>query len=299
MTKTQDLQLLLKKHLEETGVSAAVAAKAIGVTAGTLSQWINNKYNANTAVIDEKVSGYLDREAEKSKTIKSAISFVNVANAKAIFKTARTCHLNAVMGMVYGASGLGKTTASEEYASRYKDTIYLLANRSYSPKVLFKKLHMLLGFDGKGYVNEMLDDVIEKLKDSGRLIIIDQAEYLNNHALHLLRTVYDEAKVGILLIGLDELFFNIRGQRGEFAQLYTRITIPVHLREWKSEDVQQVVTSVFRNASDDIWKEFEQHAKGNGMMLKNLIFNAQQFAELNGGKLTSGLIKEAAKLLIN
>jgi len=285
-----------RSYISRTGISSAKVAKAIGYSQSTLSQWLNGNYQGDVNRIELAIQSYLQRETEKSANKFTSITFTETSIARTIFRAGRTCHLNAVMGMVYGNSGLGKTTAAVQYASEYKDTIYILANKSYTPKVLFKKLHMICGMDGKGYINEMFDDVVERLRDSGRLLIIDQAEYLNNTALHLIRTLFDEAKIGVLLIGLDELFYNVRGQRGEFAQLYTRITVPVKLREWKLEDANKIVQQVF--GTTELAKEFHRLSNGNGMMLRNLIFNTIQYSEANGD-ITPELIQEASKLLIN
>lgn len=286
----------LKLFISKTGLSSARVAKAMGYSQSTLSQYFSESYKGDIEKLELAIESYLLRENEKAGNRFKQITFAETTIARTIFRTARTCHLNSVMGMVYGSSGLGKTTGAVQYASQYKDCIYILANKSYTPKVLFKKLHLICGFDGKGYINEMFDDVVERLKDSGRLLIIDQAEYLNNTALHLIRTLFDESKVGILLMGLDELFYNVRGQRGEFAQLYTRITVPVKLREWKLDDVNKIVTQVFGDA--ELAKDFYRHSNGNGMMLRNLIFNTMQYGEANG-QVSPEIIAEAAKLLIN
>lgn len=48
----------------------------------------------------------------------------------------------------------------------------------------------------------MFSDIVDKLKSSGRLIIIDEAEHLPYKSLELVRRIYDKANVGILLVGM-------------------------------------------------------------------------------------------------
>ncbi len=288
----------LRKFLEERKISDSKAAKAMDLSAASLSQWFSGTYKGNNDAINEKVVNYLETELESESGSHRQAGFLMTGPAQIVFSVARKCHLNAKMGMIYGNSGLGKTTAAQEYAARHRDVIYLLANKSFTPKVLFRKLHTKLGFDGKGYVNEMLDDITAKLSGTKRFLIIDQAEYLNLNALHLLRTVFDEARVGILLIGLEELFFNVRGQRGELAQIFTRITIPMRLSKWSAKDVESYVKATIPEAAS-LSDEFAKLCDGNGYVLNNLIFNAREYAQVLDGHITAAIIKEAAKLQIS
>ena len=59
----------------------------------------------------------------------------------------------------------------------------------------------------------MMLDIIDKLKSSGRLIIVDEAEHLPYTSLELLRRIYDKAEVGILLVGMPRLMKNLKGDK--------------------------------------------------------------------------------------
>ena len=61
----------------------------------------------------------------------------------------------------------------------------------------------------------MVSGIVKKLKGSGRMIIIDEAEHLPYKALELLRRVHDKAGMGVLLVGLPRLIHKIMEGRGE------------------------------------------------------------------------------------
>lgn len=268
-------------------------ANMAGYSASALSAYQKGTYRGDVAKLERALVNMMEREYEKmNANIKTFfIPFRNTSIAKTIWQTIRTAHLNGVMAMIYGDSGLGKSTAAKEYAKEFEDAIYIEANKSYTAKILFKKLHKMIGYSGEGSLNTLVDDVIEKLKNSKRALIIDQAEDLNNTALQLIRTVFDHAGIGIILLGLQDLFNNVRGQRHEFEQFYTRITVTVKLKKLKSDDIHKLVTAVLGENEHE--KTFEHYAGGNAMILRNLLFNSLQFAEKNE-QLNAEIIHQAS-----
>lgn len=282
--------------MQRIQVKHRIAARMIGTSESTLRKWLANDATGNVAALEEKIKNFIQRENEKLAAVHLQIPFVEIKDARIISRVLRTCHLDGVMGMIAGESGLGKTTATQEYARKHKDVIYIEANRSYTTKVLFRYLHIILGGNGIGSVNTMLDDITDKLRNSGRFIIVDQAEFLSDATIHLLRTVHEHARIGLTICGTDELYIRLRKRRGEFAQVVTRITIPALLNRWKDEDIISVVHATFPK-NKAIAQECVKYAHGNGMLLKNLLFNALKFAG-NENKITAEYLEKASKFTI-
>ena len=90
----------------------------------------------------------------------------------------------------------------------------------------------------------MLIDIVNKLKNSGRLIIVDEAENLPYRALELLRRIYDKAKVGILLVGLPKLLTNLKGNKGQYKQLYSRVGVLAELLPIPGNDILEITSRV-------------------------------------------------------
>jgi DNA transposition AAA+ family ATPase len=281
--------------MQNLKVNHRIAARMIGTSETTLRRWLVDNYHGNVSEVEQKVESFIKREKDKRASVNLYIPYVDVKVARVAQRVMRTCHLQGVMGMAYGESGLGKSTAALEYIKTYKDAIYIEANRAYSAKTLFKELHRILGFSGRGCTIDMLNDIVTKMKDSGRFLIVDQAEYLNETTLHLIRTLYDHTRIGITLLGTEELYYSIQRRRGELAQVSTRIAICVKLERWTQEDIINVVSATLPKEKE-IAAVFVSYAKGNGMRLKNLMFNASQFT--NGEKITTDHIASANKFSI-
>ena len=292
-----NLQQDLKDVMEEKSFSLTAVGKHLGISTATLSQWLGGIYPGNVAKIDDAVRSFLGLERERSQASKKTIDFVMTSIAMTVFEISRICHVDGDIGVCYGDSGLGKTVAIKEYARRNNDVILIEADLGFMSKVLFSEIHKRLGMDGKGSIHDMFEEVIARLKGSGRLIIIDEAEHLPYKALELLRRVYDKAGVGILLIGMPRLLFNLRGQKGDFIQLYSRVGIAKKLERLKDQDAQDIVSSVLPS-SNGTWKSFQEHSHGNTRVLSKLLLRSIRIAEINNVQVTPDIIRETASMLI-
>ncbi len=292
-----DLRQDLKILMEERGLSQTVVARALGLSVATLSQWLSATYKGNVSKVDGDVKGFLQRQKERLKSRKKEIDFVMTTTASRLFEVARICHLDGEIGVAYGEAGIGKTMASKEYAAKNSDVILIEADLGYTARALFTDLHRRVGLDGSGTVHDMFNDVVLKLSGSGRLIVIDEAEHLPYRALELLRRIYDKAGVGILLVGMPRLVFNLRGKKGEYAQLYSRVGIAANLQRLQAQDAEAIVRSVIPE-SNGLWKEFLKESGGNSRRMTMLIVRSIRLAEVNEVPITSDIVELAAQMLI-
>lgn len=292
-----NLEQQLRNLMDERGLSLSSVSRALGISTAALSQWLSGSYSGNVAKINDSVKGFLERQKERLKAPKKSIEFVMTSAAKKVFEVARICHLDGEIGVCYGDAGLGKTDAVKEYARRNSDVILIEADLGYTAKVLFQELHKRLGMDGRGPIHELFDDVVAKLKDSGRLIIIDEAEHLPYRSLELLRRVYDKAGVGIMLVGMPRLIANLRGKKGEYAQLYSRVGVASRLENLKAQDTENIVSSVIPSANG-LWKIYHETSYGNTRRLCKLLLRSIRVAEINKMPVSHEIVRETAKMLI-
>lgn len=292
-----DQRAVLKNLMEEKGLNLGTVSRALGCSASALSQWLSNSYKGNVSKITEAVKGFLERQEERSKTPKQQVAFVQTVVAKRFFETARICHLDGEIGVAYGDAGIGKTAAAKEYTARNTDVILIEADLGYTARVLFTELSRRLGLEATGTIHDMFEEVKGKLTGSGRLIIVDEAEHLPYRALELLRRVYDKAGIGILLVGMPRLVNNLRGKRGEYAQLYSRVGIAVNLQRLIGEDTSAIVHSLIPN-SNGLWKEFHEGCGGNTRVLVKLLLRSIRIADVNQVPVTAEVVKVARQQLI-
>jgi DNA transposition AAA+ family ATPase len=293
----KELRNQVKTFLEENGKSASMAAKGIGYSASALSQWLSFSYKGDVKKFEAAVENWLARQIERQQRTVIESDFVHTSIAKKVFEYAEYCLLENEIGVVYGPAGLGKTFSVKEFHRLNPSTILIEADLGYTAKVLFQEMHKIVGLDGHGSIHSLFEDVVSRLKGTDRMIIVDEAEHLPYRALELLRRVYDKAGVGILLIGMPTLIGNLRGKRGEYAQLYSRVGVKCALQVLDPSDTELFVKNALPG-SNGIHKTFHQVANGNTRVLSKLIRRSIRMSEINHLPIDKPLVEEAGKSLI-
>ncbi|GIV45774.1 MAG: hypothetical protein KatS3mg036_0592 [Ignavibacterium sp.] len=298
LSKTEgSLLQKLRDFVERKDISINRIAKQIGYSASVVSTYLAGKYPGDVQKLEWAIASFLMRQEEIEQMPREMIPFCPITNADMFFQTAKLAHYEQEIGVVIGEAGTGKTKAAKEYARQNPDVILIEADLSYSTKVFFRELHKKLGMDRIGGIYDLFSDCCDKLKDSNRLIIIDEAENLPYRALDMIRRLYDKANIGILLVGLPRLIANLSGKRGEFKQLYSRVGIVMQLDDFSESDTKLIVQTIFPN-TNGVYRTFHELAKGNGRKLEKLILRTSRAARTSKKDITDKLVKSAAEVLM-
>lgn len=289
------LQDELKQLIKEKGYTLSYVSRAINVSNATLHLWLSESYTGNVNKISESVRNFL--EIEKLREKKISIEFVNTSVVEDVYDIARICHVDGEIGVCCGEPGVGKTYAVKKYAIENTDVILIEADLGYTTKVLFSEIHKKIGFDGLGTTHNMLQDIVTKLKSSGRLIIIDEAEHLPYKALDLVRRIYDKANVGILLVGMPRLIMNLRGEKRQYAQLFSRVGITTKLTGLTQADMKEIIRSALPECRE-VYKQLYESCVGNTRVLVKLLVRAIKLAQINNTKIDKEIINASINQII-
>lgn len=101
---------------------------------------------------------------------------------------------------------------------------------------VMRKLATAAKVSAMGSLNDLFESVSDRLRDSGRLIVVDEAENLPLRALEIIRRLHDETGCGLVLSGMPRLVANLRGKHGELVQLYSRVSVALNLGESLPDD---------------------------------------------------------------
>ena len=284
-----------KKMLELKQCTISGVARSLALSPTTLHLWLNDKYKGNVGKINKAVEQYMERELLREENVN--IPFVETSVAQDIFEIANTCHVESEIGVCCGCAGVGKTYAVKMYALEHSDVILIETDFGYTPKVLFSEIHKTLGFEGTGALHNMVIDIVDKLKNSGRLIIVDEAENLPYRALELLRRIYDKARVGILLVGMPKLLKNLQGDKGQYTQLYSRVGVLAELQPIADNDIVAITSKVTPN-SVSIYPKLSAFCGGNTRVLTKLLVRASRIAKLNNTAIDEDVLNAALSQLL-
>lgn len=225
MSEEEILREKLSCHLKEKGITQSGVAKAIDVSASMVSMFLAGTY-PNPEKIIPKIKSYF-QSREKAADAVQLPELAETSVYKEVQAVLDYVHSQRDIGVIYGPAGIGKTTALRAFQEVTPLTVYITANQTTSgSKALLEEILYQLGRPESGTPRRMMRTIVEVLRDSGRMVIIDEAQHLSYRALETLRALYDQCNIGLILAGNESIYGNMTGRASApFAQLYSRVGI--------------------------------------------------------------------------
>lgn len=293
-------EFLSKRKGTEKELSQTDVASSIAIGSATLSQWLSGTYPGNITGVTRKVKSYLGLQLEREKNPKFHLNFTVTSVVKTIWEIADRCHQDNKLGAIYGNPGFGKTEGIKGYMKKHSDSILIETNPGWKRRTVMRMLHRKLGMNGEGYVDDVELDCVNRLMDTGRLVIIDEAENLDSEILNSLRRIHDHAHVGMLMVGTSTLIHNLRGKHRAFGQLHSRAFRSIELKPISLKDVELIISNVQSPllSGRNLSRIFHEESMGNTRFLEHLVTESLRVASMNKVEVTPEIIKGVKNLLI-
>ena len=215
----------VNEYMSKTKKNISDIAKEINYSRSTLSQYLNGKYQSDATELEEKLMEFIEGIDEDVKTnvkIKESRDFFVSEDAGSILAIAKACHDEAALGLVVGRSGYGKTKSLKKYAEIDR-VLYIECDASMACRDLVEAIEKTIGLpEGYGTLSKRMNVVKDFFNiNKGYLLIVDEADKLISKdtikKLEILRNLYDQAKLGILVVGEPKLESLIRELDPRFA----------------------------------------------------------------------------------
>lgn len=290
-----DIRAELRELMEIKNFSMTYVSTATGLAKSTISMWLNGNYAGKNDKVTDAINNFIQRERERS--VDNDLPFVNISIVKYVSEIARLCHTQGKIGVCVGRAGLGKTVAVKRYTKEFLDSILIESDSGYTAKSLLKEIHRRLGLSGKGSVYDLMGEVVRKLNQSGRLLIIDEAENLPYRALEITRRIHDKTGVGVLLIGRGILLENLKGYNNQYDQLYSRVKYTKIIDGLLIQDVVNILETIEQDPK--LAETYLKYSDGNTRRLEHLISHSIGIAKINGkAEVDGAVIQHTSKLLM-
>jgi len=241
LTDTQRLQALanFSAYITRHAIKIPDVARKMGKPrASTIRELVKGTYREHADEHIRKLNNWVEQHA-RQQAVKLEGGFVDTGVAKQILAVARLVRENQTMGLVVGPTGIGKSRCAQALYETYVGSIFLTVMFGYyHPKGLTMTLAEKLGVRQRKTIQSehanltQVERVVAVLRDSNRLLIIDEAQKLQTGAIELLREIHDAAGVPVLLLATKELHDRIqRNADPDRGQVYSRFDITHHLTQ--------------------------------------------------------------------
>lgn len=142
--------------------------------------------------------------------------------------------------------------------------------------VMLEELLKVIGAPCPKSLDKKFAAIIDSLKDSTRLLIIDEAETMLPQCLHYLRRVRDKANVGIVLAGTERLVHLVKPVHGQFDQIRSRVGFwPAAIQRAEREDIDAIAQAALVDQGEIDAETLEaiwHYTRGSvRMLVENLI----------------------------
>ena len=239
----------VRAEIAREGLSQAAAAAGIGISDAALSQWLNGKYGGDSAALAAKAGQWLAAQSERRALLADSPrppDWADTPLAKRAMAALAHAHLAADMCAVYGAPGLGKTLAARRYAGM-RPNIWL-ATATRATRSVTGTLRQVADAMQLRSVPRRAADLesaaVERMRGSGGLLVVDEAQHLPTASLEELRSLHDASGCGLALVGSDPLWLRLSaGRHPELAQLYSRVGKRVRLGGVTAADVAALLSA--------------------------------------------------------
>jgi hypothetical protein len=212
---------MLHSYMKQHDISNAAVAKAIGKSPATVSQFVNGKYEGDVPKLARELRAWMDQDLKRRRA-PSYEGFVLTSVAKRIISALQFAAKTSGIAIIYGPAGIGKTMTITAYQATQPGSICLRVKVGASSARGF--LSMLcdeLRVGRTQWIRPMIDRASEKLKDSGRMIMIDEAHRLGYDALEAVRDIHDITGCPIALLGTARIVKQIDEGMQESKQWIT------------------------------------------------------------------------------
>lgn len=209
-------------------------SKASGIAYGTLSNWMNRTYAGRTERVAGQVQRWLATREQKARTralAPCAPGFVATPTSEHFLAALEHAQHLAELVVITGAPGVGKTSCCRAWQAR-STNVHLVTGEPTmtSPRSLLDEIAEAIGAPSRSISSLQLSrSIVKRLRGTGALLIVDEAQHLPSLVLDQLRTIHDLAEVGIALTGNATVFGRLEGgtRAAHYAQLYSRIGMRV------------------------------------------------------------------------
>ncbi len=277
----------------KAGSPLALVSRAIRRSQSSIAAYLQGSFDGNEQRLEAAIGRMLATQAlQPSRVFVPEFKLTNVAED--ILGALLQAQLDGDIALVVGPSGIGKSTAIRHYAQAEPNCYLVTVSAAWTTQTLVQQIARRVGLDRAGKDLAALSmEIADCLRNSGALIVIDEAQHLTARSLEVLRSVYDEAQIGLAMVAQLNLYAVLERGDGKttFDQFRNRIGVHLKLSASSREDLALILPA---DTQRSVVAYLHQSSGGCMRIAVKLFSRAQRVAAAsgNGEKVTLDLVKQ-------
>ena len=229
-----------------TGITTQRLSLDTGVSIEDLNKLLNRKkigrlYDTAKVETSSAITALTEWLEIKTNATQTQGEFAQTPTLKAIHSVISLTHNNKLLTSITGGWGVGKSRAAQAYVQScprgYQKSgairIEFGKTDGKPTAALSKILGALHGEKGHAYRNENLHDAIGRALNPDDCLILDECNFLDD-AMDVIRSIYDDFGVPIIMMGnpnLDEILWGGKSEFSALARRTQRFNFPTSTAE--------------------------------------------------------------------
>lgn len=245
-TEMDELRTTVRAVIDGGKLSIGAAGRQSGIAQSTLSMWLNRSYAGDNQRVAEQLRTWLENREAAARARAAAplaLGYVTTRSGEAFAGVLEHAQYMPDLVVVAGGAGVGKTTACERYAAEHRNCWMLTAAPSLaSAHAMLEYACETVGVR-EGAPARRARALAARLKGTGGLVIVDEAQHLRTATFDELRSLHDRAEIGMAFVGNESIHMRMDGggRRSEFAQVFSRVGMRVSRARPLARDVEAIL----------------------------------------------------------
>lgn len=227
-------RIRLNTHRTDYKLSWNDLSARIGIAQGTLSSFGVNSYKGDNAKIAAQIERWFTAEAEQDALRRAtpieAPKFIPTRAAKQITGLLHWAKRGKIV-VVATSPGFGKTSTVRQFVADVPQVwLATMAPSTAGVATMLAEILDAMGErDARGSPQMLVKRIKDRLKNTGGLIVVDDAQHLTQTALDELRGLHDVTGIGIAMVGNAGLLSRLEGgsRHVAYAQLFSRVSMRI------------------------------------------------------------------------
>lgn len=236
------------RSIIDLGKTQRALAREAGVSESALSQWMRRRFEGDAAALVQKLEQWeVNQEAAADTKLPLVGTWVETETGLNIARALEFAQVAPSISLIYGAAGVGKSTAVARY-SMQRPNVWCLTSSPAANGVIATLTDVAGALGMRGlpqHAFQIAREIVQRARGTGGLLVVDEAQHLSQPALEQLRNIHDVAGIGLALSGNETVYTRIAGGRGRavFAQFTSRLGCRLRLSAPATEDVDAILAS--------------------------------------------------------